>query len=95
MSILNMFNLEKEMESVRNQSEEASMSKVRRIQEKMQNEIDLAEKNEAEMQKKYSDAKTKANVMTEELIAEKHKANLLAADLNEKDQRLQKLMSER
>ena len=61
----------------------------------MQSEIDLAEENEKEAMKKYTDAKAKSNQLAEELIAEKHKANLLAGELNEKDQRLHKLMSER
>ena len=83
------------MEKVRSQSEETSQNKIRRIQEKMQNEINLAEQNESEMQKKFSEARTKTNQVTEELIAEKHKSNLLAVELNEKDQRLHKLMTER
>lgn len=87
--------LEKEVENVRTQADSASQSRVRRIQEKMQSEIDLAEENEKEAMKKYTDAKAKSNQLAEELIAEKHKANLLAGELNEKDQRLHKLMSER
>ena len=86
---------EREMEKVRSQSEETSQNKIRRIQEKMQNEINLAEQNETEMQRKFSEARTKTNQVTEELIAEKHKSNLLAVELNEKEQRLHKLMSER
>lgn len=83
------------MEKVRSQSEETSQNKIRRIQEKMQNEINLAEQNETEMQRKFSEARTKTNQVTEELIAEKHKSNLLAVELNEKEQRLHKLMTER
>ena len=86
---------EREMEKVRSQSEETSQNKIRRIQEKMQNEINLAEQNETEMQRKFSEARTKTNQVTEELIAEKHKSNLLAVELNEKEQRLHKLMTER
>lgn len=87
--------IEREMEKVRSQSEETSQNKIRRIQEKMQNEINLAEQNESEMQKKFSEARTKTNQVTENLIAEKHKSNLLAVELNEKEQRLHKLMTER
>ena len=83
------------MQTVRDQAEEASRNKIDRIQQKMQNEIERAEKSESEMRKKYSETKTKTNVATEELIAEQHKSNLLAAELNDKNQRLQKLMSER
>ena len=87
--------IEKEVENVRTQADSASQSRIRRIQEKMQSEIDLAEDNEKEALKKYTNAKAKSNTLAEELIGEKHKSNLLAGELNEKDQRLGKLMSER
>ena len=80
---------------MRTQADSASQSRIRRIQEKMQSEIDLAEDNEKEALKKYTNAKAKSNTLAEELISEKHKSNLLAGELNEKDQRLGKLMSER
>ena len=80
---------------MRTQSDHASQSRVRRIQEKMQAEIDLAEGNERDALKKYTEQKGKANHLAEELIASKHTSNLIAHDLNEKEQRLDKLMQER
>jgi len=87
--------IEAEVENVRTQSDHASQSRVRRIQEKMQAEIDLAEGNERDALKKYTEQKGKANHLAEELIASKHTSNLIAHDLNEKEQRLDKLMQER
>ena len=87
--------IEAEVENVRSQSDAASQSRIRRIQEKMQAEIDLAESNEQSALKKYTEQKGKANELAEELISAKHTSNLIANELNEKEQRLDKLMQER
>jgi len=69
------------MEKKRSQFEEASQNKIRSIQEKMQNEINLAEENKNKMQRKFSEERTKTNQVTKELIAEKQKSNLLDVEL--------------
>lgn len=87
--------IEKEMEIVRANSDQTANNKIVRVQEKMQKEIDSAEKAEAESIKKYTETKHRLNERTEELMAEKHKLNLTAAELNQKEDRLDKLLSER
>jgi len=83
------------MEIVRVNSDQTANNKVLRVQEKMQKEVDLAEKAESDAIKKYTETKHRLNELTEELMAEKHKLNLTAAELNQKEDRLDKLLSER
>lgn len=87
--------IEKEMEIIRVNADQTANNKVLRVQEKMQREIDAAEKAESDAQKKYSETKLRLNDRTEELMAEKHKVNLTAVELNQKEDRLDKLLSER
>lgn len=81
--------------SVRLNAEQTANNKILRVQEKMQRDVDAAEKSESEAHQKYTEAKQKVNDLSEELMAEKHKLNLTAAELNQKEDRLDKLLSER
>ena len=81
--------------SVRLTAEQTANNKILRVQEKMQRDVDAAEKSESEAHQKYTEAKQKVNDLSEELMAEKHKLNLTAAELNQKEDRLDKLLSER
>ena len=82
-------------DSVRLNAEQTAANKILRVQEKMQRDVDAAEKSESEAHQKYTEAKQKVNDLSEELMAEKHKLNLTAAELNQKEDRLDKLLSER
>jgi 5-azacytidine-induced protein 1 len=87
--------IETEMEKVRSNAEQMANNKVLRVQQKMQKEVDNAEQVEKDAMKKYMEAKQKVNNLSEELMAEKHKLNLTAVELNDKEDRLNKLLSER
>ena len=80
------FRIEREVEIARavnrmkKEMEVRNTYRVMRVQEKMQKEVDLAQKAESDAIKKY--------------MAEKQKHNLTAAELNEKEDRFQKTLSE-
>ena len=87
--------IEKEMENARRNAEQSAQNRVERVQEKMQKEIENAERAEADAMRKYTETKGRLHELTEELMGEKHKLNLTAVELNQKEERLSKLLAER
>jgi DNA repair ATPase RecN len=76
-------------------SERAAENKILRVQEKMQKEVDRAEKAESDALAKYAEARSNVNELSEQLMAERHRLNITATELEQKQDRVTKLLSER
>jgi len=87
--------VEREMEENRENSERAAENKILRVQEKMQKEVDRAEKAESDALEKYAEARSNVNELSEQLMAERHRLNITATELEQKQDRVTKLLSER
>ena len=61
----------------------------------MQKEVDRAEAAENEALKKYAEARSNVNDLSEQLMAERHRLNITATELEQKQDRVTKLLSER
>jgi hypothetical protein len=63
-------------------SERAAENKILRVQEKMQKEVDRAEKAESDALAKYAEARSNVNELSEQLMAERHRLNITASVRN-------------
>ena len=61
----------------------------------MQKEVDRAEKAESDALAKYAEARSNVNELSEQLMAERHRLNITATELEQKQDRVTKLLSER